>query len=237
MKRKAADGASSCSASRTKAEKKAAKKEMEEKLQTWHDSVYADAQKTLEKDMPPKVAELQNLYSHADFATEWPLFNADDYKAVGDDVPTRELADRIEKCSTRLKMEARIFLSSIVNVKMWVQLNMPKIEDGGQFGMEVQEEMVEQVQAGEDLACTIAEEVSRFFGGRGKMVAKRVKYPNCEDYARCLWEMDIRRIMNLRKRLRQLRNAYLMVLDVFGKNSKYIVTDRHKANRHMNFLA
>jgi len=221
MKRKAVDELSSCSSKAVSHKKE---------LETWRQSVYSRAQSTLEKDFPPKIQQLHELYSTDQFASQWPAFSVDDYKVVGDTVPGRVLTDRVQAMSNTLKKECRLFLASMVDVKMWVQLNMPKIEDGGQFGVEVQEEMVEQVQVGEDLACTIAEEVSRFFGGRGKIVAKRVKYPNCDDYARCLWEMDIRRILLLRRRLRQLRNAYLMILDVFSKNSKFIITDRHRAH-------
>jgi len=226
MKRKAVDELSSCST--TAAHKKT--------LDRWRQSVYSRAQHTLEKDFPPKIQQLHELYETDQFASQWPAFSVDDYKVEGDTVTGRVLTDRVQGMSNRLKQECRLFLAGMVDVKMWVQLNMPKIEDGGQFGVEVQEEMVEQVQVGEDLACTIAEEVSRFFGGRGKIVSKRVKYPNCDDYARCLWEIDIRRILLLRRRLRQLRNAYLMILDVFSKNSKFILTDRHRGHSSNSLL-
>jgi len=110
----------------------------------------------------------------------------------------------------------------IVNVKMWVQLNIPKIEDGNQFGLQVQESMIEEVQTAEDLCCTVAEEVSRYYTSRGKICDKRKKYPGCLDYARVLWEMDTRRIILNRARLRQMRDMYCLIIDSFTKNSRHI---------------
>ena len=114
-------------------------------LDTWRKGIYVAAQKSLEKDFPKKVEDLDALYNSDDFASSWPAFDVKNFQVEGDTVPIRTIPKRIEACNAKLKRESREFLASIVNVKMWVQLNMPKIEDGGQFGVEVQEEMVEQV--------------------------------------------------------------------------------------------
>ncbi len=173
------------------------------------------AQKVLENEFPKKVEELTALYNSEMFAPTWSEYNESDYKVTNDALKSHAINTRIADVAKKLKAESRHMLKFIVNVKMWVQMNIPKIEDGNNFGVQVQETMIEEVSQAEDLcvastfttnigminwiivlfAVSVAEEIARYYSGRSKISDKRKKYPNVEDYAVTLWEMDVRRLL------------------------------------------
>lgn len=64
-------------------------------------------------------------------------------------------------------------LSSLIGkVKLWIQLNVPRIEDGNNFGVGVQNDMIGQLGRAEDSALSAADALSQYFSHRAKMVAK-----------------------------------------------------------------
>jgi len=57
-------------------------------------------------------------------------------------------------------------------LKMWVSLLIPKIEDGNNFGVSVQEDTLAEIQQVEVEATSYLEQISRYYGTRGKLVTK-----------------------------------------------------------------
>uniref|UniRef100_A0A8C3W153 Proteasome activator PA28 C-terminal domain-containing protein n=1 Tax=Catagonus wagneri TaxID=51154 RepID=A0A8C3W153_9CETA len=88
-----------------------------------------------------------------------------------------ELASQLlrEKCNT---------------VRMWVQLFIPKVEDGNNFGVSIQEDMVDQLWTAESTAASYLGRFSTYYNTRAKLVSKIVKYPQVEDYCRTVAEVD-----------------------------------------------
>lgn len=55
---------------------------------------------------------------------------------------------------------------------MWVSLLIPKIEDGNNFGVSVQEDTLAEIQQVEVEATNYLEQVSRYYASRGKLITK-----------------------------------------------------------------
>lgn len=47
-------------------------------------------------------------------------------------------------------------------VRLWVQFNIPRIEDGNNFGVGIQEEILGEASGIERDACTFLDQVTRF---------------------------------------------------------------------------
>lgn len=63
---------------------------------------------------------------------------------------------------------------------------VPKIEDGNNFGVAVQEETLGEIQSVESEAAAFFDQISRYFISRAKIVSKVAKYPHIDDYRRAV---------------------------------------------------
>lgn len=55
---------------------------------------------------------------------------------------------------------------------MWISLLIPKIEDGNNFGVSVQEEILVEIQQVEFNAINNLEQVFNYYVSRGKLITK-----------------------------------------------------------------
>merc|ERR1711946_113338 len=68
-------------------------------------------------------------------------------------------------------------------LKMWISFLIPKIEDGNNFGVSIQEDMLAEIRSVESEAAAFFDQISRYFITRGKIVTKVTKYPFVEDFS------------------------------------------------------
>ncbi|XP_057897910.1 proteasome activator complex subunit 3 isoform X2 [Melospiza georgiana] len=80
----------------------------------------------------------------------------------------QQLVDIIEK----VKPEIRLLIEKCNTVKMWVQLLIPRIEDGNNFGVSIQEETVAELRTVESEAASYLDQISRYYITRAKLVSK-----------------------------------------------------------------
>ena len=55
---------------------------------------------------------------------------------------------------------------------MWISFLIPKIEDGNNFGVSIQEDMLAEIRTVESEAAAFFDQISRYFITRGKIVTK-----------------------------------------------------------------
>jgi len=55
---------------------------------------------------------------------------------------------------------------------MWITFLIPKIEDGNNFGVSIQEDTLGEVRTVEAEAAAFYEQISRYYMGRGKIISK-----------------------------------------------------------------
>lgn len=117
-----------------------------------------------------------------------------------------------------LKPKIQTLMEKCNTVKMWIQLLIPRIEDGNNFGVSIQEETLSEVQRIEGEAATFLDQISRYYITRGKIVSKIIKYPYLDDYRQAVIELDEKQFTSLRLCCCELRNHYLSLHDTITKN-------------------
>ncbi|XP_069677079.1 proteasome activator complex subunit 3 isoform X3 [Periplaneta americana] len=111
-------------------------------------------------------------------------------------------------------------------LKMWISFMIPKIEDGNNFGVSIQEDTLGEIQSVESEAAAFFDQISRYFVSRGKIVSKVAKYPHIEDYRRAVQELDEKEYVSLWLVMCEVRNRYCTLHDIVVKNLEKIKKPR-----------
>jgi len=117
-----------------------------------------------------------------------------------------------------LKKECEQVIELTDKVKLWINLTMPKIEDGDNFGVQIQEEVLSELHRSQDTGYNIRDSVRQNHLNRAKICSKIIKYPHLEDYALALEEHDDKQLYIARQNLSELRNVYAIMTDILHKN-------------------
>ncbi|XP_028845459.1 proteasome activator complex subunit 3 [Denticeps clupeoides] len=133
---------------------------------------------------------------------------------------------RLVELIERVKPEIRTLIEKCNTVKMWVQLLIPRIEDGNNFGVSIQEETVAELRTVEGEAASYLDQISRYYIMRAKLVSKIAKYPHVEDYRRTVTEIDEKEYISLKIIVSELRNQYVTLHDMILKNIEKIKRPR-----------
>ncbi len=65
-----------------------------------------------------------------------------------------------------------------LQLKMWISFLIPRIEDGNNFGVSIQEDTLGEVRTVEAEAASFLDQISRYLLTRGRIVTKIAKYPH-----------------------------------------------------------
>ncbi|RDB28483.1 Proteasome activator complex subunit 3 [Hypsizygus marmoreus] len=117
-----------------------------------------------------------------------------------------------------IKNECAQLALMIDQVKLWVTLTMPKIEDGDNFGVQIQEEVLGELQRAQEGAYNMRDAARQDYLARARICSKIVKYPNVEDYTLSLKEHDEKQLYLARQHLLDIRNIYAVLTDLIHKN-------------------
>ncbi|XP_073350760.1 proteasome activator complex subunit 3-like [Pagrus major] len=225
--------------------------ELKAKVETFREQITSEAEHLVASFFPKKLLELDHFLKepifnvtdlkeiHSEIKCKIPepiLFtNSHDgidmnsrKRKLGDDVPGEmmkcngKLVDLIE----RVKPEIRTLIEKCNTVKMWVQLLIPRIEDGNNFGVSIQEETVTELRTVESEAASYLDQISRYYITRAKLVSKIAKYPHVEDYRRTVSEIDEKEYISLKIIVSELRNQYVILHDMILKNIEKIKIPR-----------
>lgn len=60
---------------------------------------------------------------------------------------------------------------------MWVSFMIPKIEDGNNFGVSIQEDTLAEIQSVESEAAAFFDQISRYYVSRAKLISKVLLTP------------------------------------------------------------
>jgi hypothetical protein len=126
----------------------------------------------------------------------------------------------------KVKLEIIEFIDSITTLKIWVHMHVPKIEDGNNFGVAVQEEVLQELGRCEDFTVQSLAITTKYFLTRAKIVAKCLKYPGIQDFEESVHQLDEKTYIELLTIMRDLRNNYAIVYDFVQKNKDKILCPR-----------
>ncbi|BFZ01343.1 hypothetical protein BsWGS_04382 [Bradybaena similaris] len=118
-------------------------------------------------------------------------------------------------------------------VKMWINFLIPKIEDGNNFGVSIQEDVVSEVRIVEHEVGTYLDQVSVYYQKRGNIICKISKYPHIDDYRQLIKEMDENAMVKLQTAVLEMRNHYASLFDIIMKNIDKIKMPRSVASQNM----
>jgi len=118
-------------------------------------------------------------------------------------------------------------------VRMWINFLIPKIEDGNNFGVSIQEDVVAEARTVESEASSYLDQVTRYYLQRARIITKIAKYPHIEDYRQSVRELDERQMLNLQNAILEMRNHYASLHDLIIKNIDKIKVPR-SANAMQN---
>ncbi|KAJ3571401.1 hypothetical protein NP233_g3780 [Leucocoprinus birnbaumii] len=166
-----------------------------------------------DQSQPMKKRKLENGNTSADAAET----DADTHHAR---LPSRVNANKhlLERVHFIVKREAEELAASVDKVKLWVTLTMPKIEDGDNFGVQIQEEVLGELCRSQESAYNIRDSTRQSHIARAKLCSKLIKYPNIEDYKLAILEHDDKQFYLSRQHLHDLRNVYAVITDLMHKN-------------------
>lgn len=115
-------------------------------------------------------------------------------------------------------------------LKMWITFMIPKIEDGNNFGVSIQEDILAEIQSVESEAAAFYDQMSRYFVSRAKVISKVAKYPHIGDYRQSVKELDEKEYLSLWLVLCEIRNRYCTLHDIVTKNLEKIKKPRSSNN-------
>uniref|UniRef100_A0A4W5NG86 Proteasome activator complex subunit 1 n=1 Tax=Hucho hucho TaxID=62062 RepID=A0A4W5NG86_9TELE len=171
---------------------------------------------------PQKIAEMEILLKKS--------FSTDGLAALKSplDIPMPDPAkeeakrkkkeERVESLLKEIKPQIQILKEKLNTVSMWVQLQIPQIEDGNNFGVAVQEKVFELLTNTRTKIEGFQTQISKYYSERGDAVDKASKEPHVGDYRQLVHELDQYQYCELRIMVLEIRNTYAVLLDIINKN-------------------
>ncbi|XP_029003797.1 proteasome activator complex subunit 1 [Betta splendens] len=126
--------------------------------------------------------------------------------------------ERIESLLQEVKPQIQTLKEKLNTVSMWVQLQIPRIEDGNNFGVAVQEKVFELLTNTRTKIEAFQTQISKYYSERGDAVAKASKQPHVGDYRQLVHELDQYQYRELRLVVLDIRNTYAVLFDIINKN-------------------
>ncbi|XP_060949630.1 proteasome activator complex subunit 1 [Limanda limanda] len=125
---------------------------------------------------------------------------------------------RVQSLLQEVKPQIHTLKEKLNTVSMWMQLQIPKIEDGNNFGVAVQEKVFEVLTSNRTKIEGFQTQISKYYSERGDAVAKASKSPHVGDYRQLVHELDQYQYFELRLVLQDICNTYAVLFDVITKN-------------------
>jgi len=221
--------------------------EAAKKAKEFHETLKVDAENRIVQKFPERIIHLNELLKMPEFCISETNFDSSfDFPSLKVENNSNHCAGKIPGKRPRLdsnshdsipeqttKVSSNKNIRDILNIlkpnikllaedtnalKMWVSLLIPKIEDGNNFGVSVQEDTLAEIQQVEVEATNYLEQISRYYASRGKLVSKVAKYPYIEDYQRAVEELDERQHLSMSITMHEIRNRYSTLHDIVIKN-------------------
>ena len=143
------------------------------------------------------------------------------------------------------------------DIKLWLQCNIPRVEDGNNFGVDIQESVVQELTRAEDAGMGAYEGLGRWWQVRAELMGKVIKFgmrSNCsgpsphpnhgwncsscsfrfdEPNVYAVLDSDRRFLGNIWMGWMDLRNNYAVLHDIINKNIEKLVYPRSENTSNM----
>ncbi|KAG5841608.1 hypothetical protein ANANG_G00168430 [Anguilla anguilla] len=126
----------------------------------------------------------------------------------------------------RVKPEIRTLKETCIVVSCWIQLLIPKIEDGNDFGVSIQEKILERITAVKTKVEGFQTNINKYFTERGDAVGKASKERHVMDYRSLVHERDEAVYSEIRVILLDIRGFYAELYDIIFKNQDKVTNPK-----------
>ncbi|KAK9170998.1 Proteasome activator pa28 beta subunit family protein [Cryptosporidium meleagridis] len=185
----------------------------------------------LRERIPFKIVQLNNKMKISD--KPGSVLSSEELKPIinGDGKVHSNL--QIKELVAYVKQEVSELIEMVSSIKLWVQLNIPQIQDGNNFGVGIQEETIQELGRVEDATFSLYESVCKYYSERARLSSKIIKHPNVEDYLEAVRELDERYWVSLRCSIADMRNNYAWLHDLLTKNWEKLSKPRNSEGASM----
>ncbi|XP_063769711.1 proteasome activator complex subunit 2 [Pseudophryne corroboree] len=134
--------------------------------------------------------------------------------------------EKLQKLQNIVQTEIRTLREGLAVIITWIHHLIPRIEDGNDFGVSVQEKVLERVTALKTKVETSQTSIFKYFTERGDAVAKASKETHVMDYRALVHDKDEGAFVDLRLTLIEIRNIYVEIFDIILKNFEKITNPK-----------
>lgn len=126
--------------------------------------------------------------------------------------------EAVESLLKNTKAELSTLKEKLNTLSLWMQLQVPKVEDGNNFGVAVQEKVFEHLTNTRTKIEGFQTSLGKYSNERGDAVAKAAKNPHVGDYRELVHQLDQYLYCELRLIVTEIRNIYAVLFDIVTKN-------------------
>ncbi|KAI2658645.1 Proteasome activator complex subunit 2 [Labeo rohita] len=134
--------------------------------------------------------------------------------------------ERIVKLLDIVKPEIMALKETCITVSSWISHLIPKIEDGNDFGVAIQEKILERITAVKTKVEGFQTNINKYFSERGDAVAKASKDTHVMDYRSLVHEKDEAAYSEIRVIVLDIRGFYAELYDVISKNLEKVTNPK-----------
>ncbi|CAL8400118.1 unnamed protein product [Arctogadus glacialis] len=221
------------------------------KVDNFRQSLYAEAENLFCNHIPTKIVQLDSLLkedvlSITDMTSihaplDIPIPEAptpEEEEMETDNEDEKKKKKKAPKCGfikgnekiilllDRLKPEIVSFRETIITVSCWIQHLIPKIEDGNDFGVAIQEKILERLTAVKTKVDTFQTNINKYFSERGDAVAKASKETHVMDYRSMVHDRDEAIYAEIRVIILDIRGFYAEMYDIISKNAEKVTNPK-----------
>uniref|UniRef100_A0A3B4YWZ6 Proteasome activator complex subunit 2 n=1 Tax=Seriola lalandi dorsalis TaxID=1841481 RepID=A0A3B4YWZ6_SERLL len=135
--------------------------------------------------------------------------------------------EKIMTLLERVKPEIVALRETIIVVSCWIQHLIPKIEDGNDFGVAIQEKILERIAAVKTKVDGFQTNINKYFSERGDAVAKASKETHVMDYRSLVHEKDETIYSEIRVIVLDIRGFYVRQIDLLRNINHHTVIQEH----------
>ncbi|XP_028649539.1 proteasome activator complex subunit 2 [Erpetoichthys calabaricus] len=188
------------------------------------------------KEEDVNVQDLTSIHAPLDIPIPDPPKEDEDMETDKDD--DKEKKKEAPKCGfikgnekilallNRVKPEVWTLKETCILVTTWIQHMIPKIEDGNDFGVAIQEKILERITAVKTKVEGFQTNISKYFSERGDAVAKASKETHVMDYRALVHEKDEAAYADIRIMLMDIRGFYAELYDIISKNQDKVTNPK-----------
>ncbi|XP_055784855.1 proteasome activator complex subunit 2-like isoform X2 [Salvelinus fontinalis] len=192
------------------------------KVENFRQSLYKQAEDLFSNYIPLKITQLDNLLKEM----ETDKNDDDEKKKKAPKCGFIKGNEKIVKLLDRVKPEILALRETIITVSCWIQHLIPKIEDGNDFGVAIQEKILERITAVKTKVDGFHTNINKYFSERGDAVAKASKLTHVMDYRSLVHEKDEAVYSDIRVILLDIRGFYAELYDIISKNLEKVTNPK-----------